>query len=27
MKKADRVATGPELLSPAQWTALKNVCK
>jgi len=27
MKKADRVATGPELLSPAQWTALKNICK
>jgi Zn-dependent protease with chaperone function len=27
MKKADRKATGPELLTAAQWTALKNICK
>jgi predicted Zn-dependent protease len=27
MKQVDRPSTGPELLSPAQWTALKAVCK
>ena len=27
MKKADRKATGPELLTAAQWTALNNICK
>ena len=27
MKKADRKPTGPELLTAAQWTALKNICK
>ena len=27
MKKADRTATGPELLSAAQWSALKGICK
>src|SRR5262249_37360344 len=27
MKKADRAATGPELLSAAQWAELKGICK
>jgi Zn-dependent protease with chaperone function len=27
MKKADRKASGPELLTATQWTALKNICK
>ena len=27
MKKADRNPTGAELLTAAQWTALKNICK
>jgi Zn-dependent protease with chaperone function len=27
MKKADRAATGPELLSVGQWSDFKNICK
>ncbi|MBX9840582.1 MAG: M48 family metallopeptidase [Xanthobacteraceae bacterium] len=27
MKKADRTPIGPELLTAAQWTALKDICK
>jgi predicted Zn-dependent protease len=26
MRREDRPATGPEILSPAEWRALKNIC-
>jgi predicted Zn-dependent protease len=26
MRREDRPATGPDILSPAEWRALKNVC-
>ena len=27
MRREDRPATGPELLSAAEWSALKTVCR